>query len=215
MVLLWKSQPSLGGQTVCFMRRLIIITAALYSPEILQQQDHQNTCASGRQEVSPATTPSFAASHQGPPASGLSHSISPAGPSTEELPSVLHGGHGHPITTTSPSEEEPGQSVAAGPSAQRRDHSLGRPLKRKVSSSIPLDLPISHTEAAPEAAFGWHPITNQTMAQVDWEANKLCQLLRENKNKNIKELKKKIKKISVTDNAVGVAAPTPSGFSLL
>ena len=91
---------------------------------------------------SPTVTPSPATSHQEPPAFGPGRCINPAGPGTEELPSILHGGAGHPSTTIVPSEEEmheePGQVEAAGPSAQGRNcSSWGTwcPQKRKACGS--------------------------------------------------------------------------------
>ncbi|XP_021262249.1 E3 ubiquitin-protein ligase Topors-like [Numida meleagris] len=144
-ILLQKLQPSLRGNTVRFVRRIISISAALYGPELRQQQNHQDTHAAEGQD-SPATSSRPVAFHEGPPASGISQSTRSARPSTEELPSILHGDPRNPTNTTVPSEEpqeEADQAAVAGPSTQGRDHLPGghhRPSKRKASSSTQ-DLP--------------------------------------------------------------------------
>jgi len=143
-VLLQELQPSLRNLTESFVRRLITITAAMYGPELRRQLHRQDSRAAAGQQDRPAATPSPAASHQGPPASGSGRSTSPAGPSAEELHGDLRGGAGHPTTSVAPSEEEPGQAEAAGPSTQGRDGSPEgpwRPKKRKASSSPQDSLP--------------------------------------------------------------------------
>ncbi|POI36197.1 hypothetical protein CIB84_000051 [Bambusicola thoracicus] len=137
----WELQLTLRGLMVHFVRRLIITATAVYGPEVHWQQNHRDTYAKGGHD-SPMTTPSPVTSHQEPPVFGPGHSINPAGPGTEELPGILHGGPGQPSTTTVPSEEEmheePGQVEAAGPSAQGRNCSSWGPWcpqKRKACSS--------------------------------------------------------------------------------
>ena len=144
-VLLRELQPSLQGLTERFVRRLIIIAAALYGPEIRRQQDHRDTGARGGQENSPTAPPSPTASQQGLPASGPGCSTSAAGLTAEELPGVLCRVPGNLTAATVPSEEEaqeePGQAAAAGPSTQSRDRSRGgpRPAPKRKASSSPQD----------------------------------------------------------------------------
>ncbi|XP_021243539.1 uncharacterized protein LOC110394150 [Numida meleagris] len=134
-------QLSFRGLTARFVRRLIIIATALYGPEIRRQQDRQDARAVGGHD-SPTATPSPVTSRQEPPASSPGHSINSAGPGTEELPSNLPGGPGHPTTATVSSkeelQEEPDQVEAVGSSAPGRNCLAGEPRhsqKRKACSS--------------------------------------------------------------------------------
>ncbi|XP_031456989.1 alpha-2A adrenergic receptor-like [Phasianus colchicus] len=120
-VLLRELQPSLRGLTVRFVRRLVIVAAALYGPQIRRQRGRGDT--------------------------GPGRPTGSAGPSAEQLPGVPGGGPGNPATAAPADgepQEEPGQAAAAGPSAQGRDRSRRGPRaapKRKAGSS-PWDSPL-------------------------------------------------------------------------
>lgn len=130
-VLLRELQPSLRGLTVRFVRRLLIVTAALCSPEIRRQRDHGDTGVAGGRENGPAAAPSTTASQRGPPACGPGRSTGSAGPGD------LCGDPGNLAAAAAPSEKEPRQAAAAGPCTRGRHRSRGgrrprvSPLPRK------------------------------------------------------------------------------------
>lgn len=168
-------ETHLEDHTEQFVAGLISIVTALYGPELRRQQDSQAAHEAGGQD-GPTATPSPVTSQQEPPASGLGHSTSPAGPSTEDLPGIFYGGSGHPTTTPMSSEEpqeEPGHAAAVGSSTQCRDCLSGGVSEspEKEGQQQPPGLAPTLQEAALAAALSQNPTTSQTTAQADWEAS--------------------------------------------
>ena len=147
--LIMTMETHLEDHTEQFVAGLISIVTALYGPELRRQQDSQAAHEAGGQD-GPTATPSPVTSQQEPPASGLGHSACPAGPC------IPYGGpEPQPAAPVSP-QEELGQVVAAGPSAQGTNCSPGGPQcspKEKGQQLPPRFAPVPQ-----EAALGRHPL---------------------------------------------------------
>ena len=153
-VLVQKLQNCLSQHTRTFVPRLITAAVRLCGWAIHQHLGQQDPRAAGGEDDGPAASHSSTASPGRTPASHPASSSSAAGPDVEEEASTseatLRGGPDSPPSAPVPAEqdqpqEEPGEAVAAGPSAQgcspsapgrgrdRLPRGPRRPPKRKAS----------------------------------------------------------------------------------
>ncbi|NWH48170.1 TOPRS ligase, partial [Fregata magnificens] len=126
-VLVRELQGYLQGQTQTFVRRLIAAAVHLCGRELRRHLGQQGPRVARGEDDGPAASPSPTASWRGTPAPHLASSSSPAGSDIEDRPSTsaaaLRGGPGCPPSAPLAAEqeqpqEEPGEVVVAGPSAQ-------------------------------------------------------------------------------------------------